>query len=102
MEKKMTLKLITFKTNHTILAEVETNGNEIVLKQPVQVVMQPTKDGPSIAFVPFLEYATEFKSGIKMSMEDVLCTTEPVNELINQYNHIFGSGIEIATSIPKV
>jgi len=98
----MSLKLITFKTNHTILAEVEIKEHTVIMKQPVQVVMQPTKEGPTITFVPFLEYATEFKTGIKLSLEDVLCTTEPVKELTNQYNHIFGSGIEIVTSIPKV
>jgi hypothetical protein len=98
----MALKLVTFKTNHTILANVEIKEHQVVMKEPVQVVMQPTKDGPSIAFVPFLEFSTDFKTGIKISVEDVLCTTEPVTELMNQYNHIFGSGIEIATTIPKV
>lgn len=98
----MSLKLITFKTNHTILANVDIKEHQISLKEPVQVVMQPTKDGPTIAFIPFLEYSTDFKVGIKISMEDVLCMTEPITELINQYNQIFGSGIEIASSMPRV
>lgn len=102
MEKIMSLKLVTFKTNHTLLADVSVKENQITLKEPVQVVMQPTKDGPTIAFMPFLDYSTDFKSGIKISMEDVLCMTEPITELINQYNQIFGSGIEIASSIPRV
>ncbi len=99
----MTIKLVTFKTNHTILAEVDcTKDNEVVMKQPIQVIVQPTKDGPMMGFAPFLEYAQEFKTGIKFSMSDVLCITTPVRELENQYNQVFGSGITIASAIPKI
>ena len=99
----MTIKLVTFKTNHTILAEVDcTKNDELVLKEPVQVIMQPTKEGPMMAFAPFLEYATEFKDGFKIKKDDILVTSTPVVELENQYNQIFGSGITIASSIPKV
>jgi hypothetical protein len=99
----MTIKLITFKTNHTLIGDVDCVSNtEITIKEPVQVVMQPTKDGPMMAFSPFLDYCDEFKTGIKISMTDVLCMTTPVRELENQYNQIFGSGIQIASAIPKI
>ena len=99
----MSIKLVTFKTNHTILAEIDYAGaKEISLKEPVQVIVQPTKDGPMMAFAPFLEYAEEFNTGIKVSMDDVLCLTTPSRELQNQYNKMFGSGIQIASAIPKI
>lgn len=98
----MSLKLVTFKTNHTIMASIEQTENELSVKQPLQVVLQPTPTGPNIAFVPFIDFCEEFKTGIKISLDDVLCITEPVMELRNQYNRIFGAGIEIASSIPKV
>lgn len=98
----MTLKLITFKTNHTILADAELKENHIIVKQPVQVVMQPTKDGPMMGFAPFLEYCEEFNSGIDIDAADVLCVTTPINDLRNQYNQVFGSGIQIASAIPKM
>jgi hypothetical protein len=99
----MNLKLITFKTNHTIMCELECiNDTEILMKQPVQVIMQPTKDGPMMGFGPFLEYCDEFKTGIKISMNDVLCIVTPITELVNQYSQVFGSGITIASTIPKV
>ena len=94
---------MTFKTNHTILAEVDcTKNDELVLKEPVQVIMQPTKEGPMMAFAPFLEYCEEFNTGIKITMDNVLCITTPSRELVNQYNKVFGSGIQIASVIPKV
>lgn len=99
----MTLKLVTFKTNQTVLCETDcTNENQLVLKKPVQVVVQPSKDGPMLGFAPFLEYAQEFSTGIKVPMESVLCITTPVVELENQYNQVFGSGIQIASTIPKM
>jgi hypothetical protein len=99
----MTIKLITLKTNQTILAEIDCTGEkEISMKEPVQVIIQNTKDGPMMGFAPFLEYAEEFNTGIKVSMDDVLCLTTPSRELQNQYNKMFGSGITIASTIPKI
>jgi hypothetical protein len=99
----MSIKLVTLKTNQTILAEIDCTGEkEISMKEPVQVIIQNTKDGPMMGFAPFLEYAEEFNTGIKVSMEDVLCLTTPSRELQNQYNKMFGSGITIASTIPKI
>ena len=100
----MSIKLVTFKTNQTLMAEVDcTKENEVIMKQPVQVIVQPTKDGPMMGFAPFLEFAEEFKTpGIKISMTDVLCITSPQRELENKYNEMFGSGIQIASVVPKV
>jgi hypothetical protein len=94
------LMLLTLKTNHTLLGEVEERGDAII-KKPVQVATQFTKDGPMIGFVPFLEFAQEFETGIRIAQADILCKTLPVVELENQYNQMFGSGIQIATTIPK-
>lgn len=99
----MTIKLVTLKTNHTLIADIDcVDDNTITLKEPVQVVVQPTKDGPMMGFVPFLDYAQEFNTGIKMTMDNVLCLTTPSRELENQYNQVFGSGIQIASAIPKI
>ena len=99
----MSVKLVTLKTNHTLIASIDCVDNETILvKEPVQVFMQPSKEGMQLGFGPFLDYALEHKTGIKISMNDVLCITTPAVELENQYNQVFGSGITIASSIPKV
>ena len=99
----MTIKLITFKTNHTILATVVDEGDaRVVLKEPVQVVsIPPSASNPEggIAFSPFLEYSEEFKTGITVSRSDILTINSPIIDLENQYNRIFGSGIQIASTI---
>jgi hypothetical protein len=100
----MTIKLITFKTNHTILGDVSDSDDfdSVSIKEPVQVVaVPPSASNPEggIAFSPFLEYSEEFKTCIKVNKVDILTITHPVVELQNQYNRIFGSGIQIASSI---
>jgi hypothetical protein len=99
----METKLVTLKTNHSLIGKVDcTDDNSLIIKEPVQVFMQPTKEGMQMGFGPFLDYCIEHSTGIKISMDDVLCITTPVLDLENQYNQVFGSGITIATSIPKV
>ena len=101
----MPTKLITFKTNHTILGDVVEGVSYSIIKYPVQVVSVPPQ-GPnepsSIAFSPFVEYAEEFRTGFQIKNDDILIVSTPVKELMNQYSKIFGSGIQIATSIPKL
>ena len=100
----MTIKLITFKTNHTVLGKVtdEVENDFVLLKEPVQVVsIPPSSSNPEggIAFSPFIEYSEEFKTGIKINKSDILTINHPVVDLENQYNRIFGSGIQIASTI---
>lgn len=97
----METKLITLKTNHTLIGQVSFINDIVLIKQPVQVFMQPSKEGMQMGFGPFLDYSEEHTTGIQISKEDVLCVTTPVVELLNQYNKIFGSGITIASSIPQ-
>ena len=104
----MTLKLITFKTNHTILGDVTDlpGSGKVNITKPVQVIsVPPSQSNPQggIAFSPFVEYSEEFKStGYDIDRADILFVSTPVRELENQYNQIFGSGIQIASSIPNV
>lgn len=101
----MTIHLVTLKTTQTIMAEVIVKKIEtsaaVVLKNPVQIISQPSREGSVMNFVPFLEYSEEFKTGIVLDSNDILCMTTPVKELLNEYNKLFGSGIQIASSIPS-
>ena len=98
----MPIKCLTFKTNQTILGDITDNGETISVVEPVQVVSIPQRaanEAPSIAFSPFLEYTEEFRTGIEFKKSDILTVTEPVVELRNQYNTIFGAGIQIASHL---
>lgn len=96
------IKLLTFKTNHSIMGDVTETPNMVVIAKPVQVIMQPTKDGASMGFVPYVQFCEEWKTGISIKKDDILFESTPLVELTNQYNEMFGSGIQIASSIPKL
>lgn len=98
----MEIKLVTLKTNHTLIGSVEIKEQTVLIKEPIQVFMQPSKEGMQLGFGPFLDFSLEHKTGISFSMDDILCITTPIVELQNQYNQIFGSGITIANAIPKI
>jgi len=99
----MSIQLVTLKTNHTLIGDVDYNGgNTITIKEPLQVVIQPAKDSSSsVMFMPFVEYAQEFKTGFKISMNDVLMLSTPVQDLEDNYRQLF-SRIQIASTLPKL
>lgn len=99
----MSIQLVTLKTNHTLIGDVDcTVDNFITVKEPLQVVIQPAKDSSSsVMFVPFVEYAQEFKTGFKISMNDVLMISTPVQDLEDNYRQLF-SRIQIASTLPKL
>ena len=98
----MTIQLVTLKTNHTLIGDTDCDGNTVTIKEPLQVVIQPGKDGTSgVMFVPFVEYSVEFKTGFKLSMEDILFISSPVKEIEDNYRQLF-SRIQIASALPKM
>ena len=95
----MSIKCITFKTQQTILCDLEyTDDYNLTIKTPVQVISIPpqsSQETGGIGFAPYLPYSEEFDVGITIKQEDVFCITTPVTDLVNQYNKMFGSGIQI-------
>ena len=93
------IKLITFNTQQTIIAEIVDEGeNGIVIKNPVQVIAVPPRsanDQGGVGFAPYLAYTEEFDKGITIKTSQVFCTTTPVADLLEQYRRMF-SRIEIA------
>jgi len=94
------IKLVTFKTQQTIICNLEyTDDYNLKVKNPIQVISVPPRtanDSGGVGFAPYLSYSEEFDTGIILKQEDIFCVTTPVLDLINQYNKMFGSGIEIA------
>jgi hypothetical protein len=101
----MTIKLVTLKSDKTLMATIgedESLPGAVILKEPVQIIIIPPRsqsDPGGMGFLPFLDYSEEFKTGIVISPNDILTITTPQRELLNQYNTMFGSGIQIATSL---
>ena len=102
----MSVKLIMFNNGLQVIGEyerkVESEG-VAVIKKPVQLVMMP-KDAVQpgqvgMAFAPFLQYATEWETGVSFLVTDMLTVVTPVTELLNSYNTTFGSGLVLPPGI---
>jgi hypothetical protein len=93
------IKLITFTTQQTIIAEIVDYGDAgIQVKNPVQVIAVPPRnsnDQGGVGFAPYLAYTEEFDKGIIIKQENVFCVTTPISDLMEQYRKMF-SRIEIA------
>lgn len=93
------IKLITFNTQQTIIAEVIDDGDiGIEVKNPVQVIAVPPRnanDQGGVGFAPYLAYTEEFDKGIYIKHKNIFCITTPVNDLLEQYRRMF-SRIELA------
>ena len=93
------IKLVTFKTQQTIICDLEyTDDFNLIVKNPVQVISVPPRnanDAGGVGFAPYLAYTEEFDKGIILKQEDIFCVTTPVDDLLAQYTRMF-SRIEIA------
>ena len=99
--------LVTFKTSQTLIGKLVAISSEqdiklFVIKEPMYVITQQSKDGNMIGFMPFLDFSEDFTTGISLPYAEVLCFTKPVIGMKNEYNKIFGAGIQIASSMPKI
>lgn len=102
----MNIKILVLKPGLTLMGEVQEDDHFYVMKKPVHVINVPPRspnEQPAVGFSPFLEYTEEFNGGFSINKNDVLVHCTPVVELLNQYNQVFGSGIQIASasSIPR-
>jgi hypothetical protein len=81
---------------------VSENANEIVMRNPAAIHLVPSQSGGNsfgIALMPYAPYA-EFNK-ITILNDKVSIKFDPTVELRNNYNKMFGSGIEIANVMPK-
>ena len=81
----------------------DNSAHSISIEDPAQVAMMPSQGGSpnsmSIGLLPWIPFSVESKFVI---LKDKIVTSyTPSVDLINNYNRLYGSGIQIASSITK-
>jgi hypothetical protein len=89
------IQILKMITGEELLAEIVDRSEDsfITIKNPVRVVVMPTKTNPqtpTVGFAPWAEFSEEKTFTIHKA--HVIVTMKPVQEFINQYNSMF-SGI---------
>ena len=90
-------KVIVFKmiNGEEIMGEVFNTFNDLwEIKHPSQIILQRNEAGNmGVAIAPYMPYAD---GNIKLYKQAVAAHCEPDKNLVNEYNRIFGAGIQIA------
>lgn len=80
---------------------VDQNDDIIKLKDIASIVMMPGGGGGQVGLglMPFLPYAND--GAFEFNRKFVMVEFEPGVDMLNNYNRMFGSGIQIASAIPQ-
>lgn len=93
------IRIIKLVNGEEVLSEVLTDGgNFLKIKNPVRIVVVPSKADPklpSVALAPWAEFSEEKE--FTLDKDHILLIMKPIQEFINQYNSIFG-GIVMPSS----
>lgn len=90
------IKIYKLITSEEVVGEAKEDGDNITIKQPCAIMLlasRSTPDNHSMALVPYAGYTKSHEVSIKKSA--IVWEAEVAEELYNQYNMIFGTGIQI-------
>ncbi len=87
----MSIEILKLVNGEDIISNVEYEEDNVVLSSPAKLIMFLTEEGVDFDLIPWCLYAVKEKFVISSS--HVIFTTDPPEELRNNYNKIFGSGI---------
>lgn len=68
-------------------------GECVLIKNPAVVMMQRTEQGMGVALMPYLPYCD---GPVTFHKSALVAEGEPSQNMVNEYNRIFGAGIQIA------
>lgn len=95
------IKCLKISSGEEIVGSVaEETETHITLDNVASVLMMPGGQGGQqvqLGLAPFLPYSEDGK--FKINKTFVMVDFEPNTDMINNYNRIFGSGIQIATGL---
>lgn len=96
MSNLQCLKLVT---GEEIIGDVsKLSDGSIKVKNAAAIVMMPgASNKVNLGLVPFLPYAED--DTFTFDHVHIILLYKPATDLINNYNRIFGSGIQIASAL---
>jgi hypothetical protein len=90
----MTVKVYKMINGEDIIAqEIKADSTCYELKAPAQIVLQQTEKGMGVAIAPYMPYAS---GNITLYYSAIAAECTPDQNMVNEYNRIFGSGIQVA------
>lgn len=90
------VKVYKITTGEELIAEQFNNYDQhFELKNPAQIVLQRTEQGVGVALAPYMPYV---EGNLNLGKHAILAEGVPNQQMINEYNRIFGSGIQVVSA----
>ena len=91
----MTVKVFKLINGEELISEIHNSYDKhFELKNPANIMLQPTQNGQmGVGIAPYMPYAS---GNVNLYRTAIAAEAEPEQSMINEYNRIFGAGIEIA------
>ena len=94
------IKIVRLNSGEELIGELKDTGDNWTIKNVCQIAASyadPTQATARIGLAPFMPYS-KVKDGFVVSKSFVAFLVDPVNELLNEYNKVFGSGLVLPPS----
>jgi hypothetical protein len=89
------IKVFKLISGEELIAKVDETGYGFELTSPATIMMQQTEKGIGMALMAYMPYA---EGNIKLFQVCIASEGEPSLKMVNEYNRLFGSGIEIVSA----
>jgi hypothetical protein len=89
------IKVFKLLNGEEIIAKTEVSGLGYTLTNPAAIVIQQTEKGVGVVLAPYMPYA---ESDIALYASSIATEGIPAKTMANEYNRIFGSGIEVVSA----
>jgi hypothetical protein len=88
----MDIRIVRLLNGEDLLGEVVVNEvvGELMIKNPVRIVVMPNKidpKTPNVGFAPWAEFSEQKE--FKLDMSHVVAIMRPIKEFVAQYNNMF-------------
>ena len=92
----MSIQILKLITGEELIGKIVVQDDAgIVIDNPANIHMAPTQDSRmQLYLIPYAPYAE--KDQFTLKQQHVIMQYEPNTDLLNKYNSMFGSGIQIA------
>lgn len=93
------IKIVKLITGEELIGNVDRNSDFVIINKPCILQIVPSRNNPEqpmMALIPYASYCEKHR--VTISLDKVIWEESPVQELYNQYNSIFGSGLVVPNS----
>lgn len=90
------IRIVKLITTEEVVGDITDKGDYYLIDQPCAVIILPGQSSMQehrMGLLPYAGYTKNHKIEVKKTM--IVWEAEPAEELYNNYNKIFGSGIQL-------